>query len=640
MSKNVLSQGPRSFKEVQEFLKHLLALNKSAMMKLKYQKYRSCHEILQNARDLVTVLARNKATAQSPKFCSVASITYNNLGCYYQKKNQNSQSIKYYQKSLTYTKNIEGDEVNLASTYLNICSLFSQMGDHEEAYRHGEVALKLLPIAYKKHKEQTDSNQLQESTERPNDSGLDNLLMTIVIAYYNVATECEFLGNNQEALKNFIRGYEWGSKTFGKDDDLVKKIRKCIFQIKKVLYKSGERGLPSTSSSKFSLMSKQSVGSILRKSMKNSNVLKKINPRSFSEKTNADNSIKRSQGGNDVSSLYNSSEITDIFTAHSAKNSSVSQKLRNSHIYQRSPEINQTNCYLQDERTSSRSKIGKKIQKGIRPFQPNKQLRVASLNDKEKGRNKSNASGGQEQAYLPAVPIIPMYGTNPLSTSMNLENKKLEIPGTSSESVRKSMKNSFFSPKTKKVPSKPKMKGSKRKSNRYAPTRPNIEVIVHAHEMNRSLESIHEESKQDSGINSATQERYLKTRQRYSNKIITKRKTRTQSKISFFETNFYNRNMNMNLTQEGIRRRSQKRGIDSIKSRINNISKVRNTPLNKEISGFDVASFNIKTTDNRNRRRERMNSSADSIDLVDPTISLPSHVRTTKIIPKIKKNVQ
>ena len=31
-----------------------------------------------------------------------------------------------------------------------------------------------------------------------------------------------------EALSHFTRGYEWGSAKFGRDDELVKKLRKCM----------------------------------------------------------------------------------------------------------------------------------------------------------------------------------------------------------------------------------------------------------------------------------------------------------------------------------------------------------------------------------------------------------------------------
>lgn len=72
---------------------------------------------------------------------------------------------------------------------------------------------------------------------RYKDPNFDNLLMTLVIAYYNVATECEYLKKFTEALSHFTRGYEWGSAHFGKDDELVKKLKKCMTQVRKKVSK-------------------------------------------------------------------------------------------------------------------------------------------------------------------------------------------------------------------------------------------------------------------------------------------------------------------------------------------------------------------------------------------------------------------
>ncbi|CAI2359042.1 unnamed protein product [Moneuplotes crassus] len=638
MRLNAVIQETEEAHGVQNILKRLLALNKSAMMKLKYQKYRSCLEILEEAKGVVVTLARNKTISKTKKFCSVASITYNNLGCYYQKKNQNTQSIRFYQKSLGYSKHIEGDEINLSSTYLNICSLFSQMGDHEEAYKHGRVSLRLLPIAYRKCKEQMEDKQ-REPEERYKDPAFDNLLMTMVIAYYNVATECEFLGNYQEALKHFIRGYEWGSKSFGKDDELVRKIKKCIFQIKKRIYKPNEQCQPSSASTKFTLKSKPSIGQILRSNMKKSKVLKKLKPRAFSEKKNEENSLKRNQPGNEVLSMYNSSEITDGFTANSAKNSSISQKLRYSQIYQRNHENNENEMYSPDGRKSSKSRISRKnLTKNTNPFRPLGQIEVSSFGGEAQDKTRNNSRHNQDESYLPAVPILSMYDSKILSTSMKMETKKGEIQQKSPDNLRKSMKHRLFSPKLKKRSPNQKIKPFKKRSKRYAPIRPNIEVFVQARGANKSLESIHEESKHDSVVAlSSTQEKYFKTRQRYKSKVTMKRRNKAQSKSSFFD---YNLSKDMNLTQEGMRRRNRCNEIEGIKSRVNNISKCKRSPTSKEIQDFELYSCGVNTTDLRNQGKDKIGSSLDSIDLVQPTISLPSHVRVRQVGAKIEKNFQ
>ena len=86
------------------------------------------------------------------------------------------KALKYFQRSLGYTKNVEGDEINQSSTHLNICALFSQIGNHEQAYKHGKMSLKLLPAAYKRLK-QSQANL--EKTQAYEDQRL-NLIMTLV----------------------------------------------------------------------------------------------------------------------------------------------------------------------------------------------------------------------------------------------------------------------------------------------------------------------------------------------------------------------------------------------------------------------------------------------------------------------------
>ena len=66
--------------------------------------------------------------------------------------------------------------------------MFSQQGNHDLARRHGKMALKLLPASYRRLKQKytrdgrTDKNEQYEEEKC-------NLIMTLVIAYYNTGTE-------------------------------------------------------------------------------------------------------------------------------------------------------------------------------------------------------------------------------------------------------------------------------------------------------------------------------------------------------------------------------------------------------------------------------------------------------------------
>ena len=100
--------------------------------------------------------------------------------------------MHYFQKSIEYNKQIIGDDINLSSTHLNIWALFSQQGNHDLAHQHGKMAIKMLPAAYRKLKERhTVNGQLMQSQTYEEERF--NLIMTMVVAYYNTGTEWEYL---------------------------------------------------------------------------------------------------------------------------------------------------------------------------------------------------------------------------------------------------------------------------------------------------------------------------------------------------------------------------------------------------------------------------------------------------------------
>ena len=127
----------------------ILSQNKLSMSSLKNLNLCECFNHLQRANQMLDLLWNSEPFNKTEKFFTVASITHNNFGCYYQKRNLTKNALACFQKSINYNKHIRGDEMNLSSTHLNICALFSQLGSHKLAQKHGKMALRLLPAAYK-----------------------------------------------------------------------------------------------------------------------------------------------------------------------------------------------------------------------------------------------------------------------------------------------------------------------------------------------------------------------------------------------------------------------------------------------------------------------------------------------------------
>ena len=62
------------------------------------------------------------------------------------------ESLRWLNKAVVVNSKIKGDEVNLSSTHLNVCALYSKKGQHELAYKNAKTALRLLPLAYRRMK--------------------------------------------------------------------------------------------------------------------------------------------------------------------------------------------------------------------------------------------------------------------------------------------------------------------------------------------------------------------------------------------------------------------------------------------------------------------------------------------------------
>jgi len=85
--------------------------------------------------------------------------------------------------------------------------------------------LKLLPIAHKKMKLVPDA-EFEEKRK--------NLIMTLIIAYYNAGVECEYLHKYEEAESHYKNGTDCGRKYFGEKDEMTLTLKKSLEQVKRM----------------------------------------------------------------------------------------------------------------------------------------------------------------------------------------------------------------------------------------------------------------------------------------------------------------------------------------------------------------------------------------------------------------------
>merc|ERR1719174_3596795 len=107
------------------------------------------------------------------------AVTYNNMGCFYKSMSKLHTALQYLRKAQKIEERSMGKCQNPAGTHLNLCALLSQMGKHQEALQHAQVAQKLLE-------------------ENPPAEVSSNSESMICVAYFNMGAEFEHLKRSQE----------------------------------------------------------------------------------------------------------------------------------------------------------------------------------------------------------------------------------------------------------------------------------------------------------------------------------------------------------------------------------------------------------------------------------------------------------
>ena len=116
----------------------MLAKNKEAMDLLKINDFQGALRILKETEQSIKQGETNDMTV------TLLGITYNNLGCYYKKRNKPNVALKYLEQALNIEMETEPDNINVAGTHLNLCAILSQVRKHGRALHHAKEALKLL----------------------------------------------------------------------------------------------------------------------------------------------------------------------------------------------------------------------------------------------------------------------------------------------------------------------------------------------------------------------------------------------------------------------------------------------------------------------------------------------------------------
>lgn len=92
----------------------MLAKNKEAMDLLRINDFSGALKLLKETESSIKTGETTNMTI------TLLGITYNNLGCYYKKRNKPNVALRYIEQALNIEMETEHDNINIAGTHLNL----------------------------------------------------------------------------------------------------------------------------------------------------------------------------------------------------------------------------------------------------------------------------------------------------------------------------------------------------------------------------------------------------------------------------------------------------------------------------------------------------------------------------------------
>jgi tetratricopeptide (TPR) repeat protein len=158
------------------------------------------------------------ANQQDSSGTTLLSVTCNNLGCYYKKVGKFHGALSYLRRALKLEMELDVDQMTIAGTHLNLCTVLSKLEKHDKAVQHALCALELM-----------SSRITETSTQVMQDD-----YAVLSIAYHHVAIEREFLEQWDQAATAFQTGYQIAHRLLGIDHPLSVNLgRNCEAVLKK-----------------------------------------------------------------------------------------------------------------------------------------------------------------------------------------------------------------------------------------------------------------------------------------------------------------------------------------------------------------------------------------------------------------------
>lgn len=177
--------------------------NKQASNLLAIKNHKGAFAILMKSLKIL------KSSSDSTSKYKLLSLTYGNLSNLYKDLGKLPDAIKCLQALIEIEKKVPGSKYTTINAYLNLCSTYSLLHQHEIALRYGLTSIILL----------------QKDLALP-----EKYIPSLVIAYHNVGVEYEYLHKYEEAADSYKKGWDLAKNQLGLLHPLTLSIKESFVE--------------------------------------------------------------------------------------------------------------------------------------------------------------------------------------------------------------------------------------------------------------------------------------------------------------------------------------------------------------------------------------------------------------------------
>ncbi|CAI2386551.1 unnamed protein product [Moneuplotes crassus] len=170
-------------------------------------------------------------TSYCKQFPKLTCLTYNNLSCLYKKTGCPKKGLRCLSKALDLAKKDakQGEQSEyLPLTFINLSAIYSESQMHKKSLTYSQKAVDALTSLCGDWEDGDIEVEIQDEKSK-------EYFSLLAIAYFNVGSQYEFLGQYAESKLVFLKSIQVLKKFFGDGHPLIEENRKSLKKIDKRL---------------------------------------------------------------------------------------------------------------------------------------------------------------------------------------------------------------------------------------------------------------------------------------------------------------------------------------------------------------------------------------------------------------------